>query len=59
VAVNIIQNERGVHFDPDVADAFLENIDEFVKIKEEVSSEEDVSLADFVLSERDRADRGT
>ena len=59
VAVNIIQNERGVHFDPDVADAFLENIDEFVKIKEEVSSEEDASLADFVLSERDREDRGT
>ena len=59
VAVNIIQKERGAHFDPDVADAFLGNIDEFVKIKEEVSSAEDVSLADFVLSERDRADRGT
>ena len=59
VAVNIIQKERGEHFDPDVADAFLGNVDEFVKIKEEVSSEEDVSLADFVLSERDRADRGT
>jgi len=59
VAVNIIQKERGEHFDPDVADAFLGNIDEFVKIKEEVSSAEDVSLADFVLSERDRADRGT
>jgi len=59
VAVNIIQKERGEHFDPDVADAFLGNIDEFVKIKEEVSSAEDISLADFVLSERDRADRGT
>ena len=59
VAVNIIQKERGEHFDPDVADAFLGNIDEFVKIKEEVSSAEDVSLADFVLSERDREDKGT
>ena len=59
VAVDIIQKERGAHFDPDVADAFLENIDEFVKIKEEVSSEEDISLADFAFSERDREDRGT
>jgi putative two-component system response regulator len=59
VACDIIRKEHGQHFDPDVADVFLENIDEFVKIKEEVSSAEDVSLADFVLSERDQADGGT
>ncbi|MBW2678848.1 MAG: HD domain-containing protein [Deltaproteobacteria bacterium] len=59
VAVDIIQKERGEHFDPDVADVFLENIDEFVKIKEEVGSAEDVSFADFLRSERDQAGDGT
>ena len=59
VAVDIIKKERGEHFDPDVADIFLENIDEFVKIKKEVGSAEDVSLADFVRSERDQAGGGT
>jgi len=59
VAVDIIKKERGEHFDPDVADIFLENIDEFVKIKKEVGSAEDVSLADFVRSERDQAGEGT
>jgi len=59
VAVDIIKKERGEHFDPDVADIFLENIDEFIKIKKEVGSDEDVSLADFVRSERDLAGEGT
>ena len=59
VAVDIIEKERGEHFDPDVADVFLENIDDFLKIKEEVGSAEDVSLADFVLSEGDQTGVGT
>jgi len=59
VAVDIIKKERGEHFDPDVADILLENIDEFVKIKAEVGSAEDVSLADFVRSERDQTGGGT
>ena len=54
VAVDIIKKERGEHFDPDVADVFLENIDEVLKIKEEVGSAEDVCLSDFARSERDR-----
>jgi hypothetical protein len=37
-----------------VADIFLENIDAFVKIKEEVGSAEDVSLSDFTWSKRDQ-----
>ncbi len=40
VAIDIIKKERGEHFDPDVVDVFLENIDEIVKIKEEVDSTE-------------------
>jgi len=59
VAVDIIKKERGKHFDPEVADIFLENIDEFIKIKKEVGSDEDVSLADFIRSERDLAGEGT
>ena len=35
-AIDIIKQERGEHFDPDVVDVFLENIDEILKIKEEV-----------------------
>lgn len=38
VALDIIKKDRGHHFDPDVVDVFLENIDEILKIKEEVVS---------------------
>jgi len=38
VALDIIKKEREQHFDPDVVDVFLENIDEIVKIKAEVVS---------------------
>ncbi|MEE8551954.1 MAG: HD domain-containing phosphohydrolase [Desulfobacterales bacterium] len=55
VALDIIKKERGEHFDPDVVDVFLENIDEFVKIKEGMDSSEDMSLSDFIRSERDQA----
>ena len=58
VALDIIKKERGEHFDPDVVDVFLENIDEFVKIKEGVGPAEDVSMTDFTWSERDQAGGG-
>lgn len=54
VAVDIIKKEREEHFDPDVVDIFLGNIDGFLKIRAEVSSPEDVPLSDFTWSERDR-----
>ena len=38
VALDIIKKDRGEHFDPDVVDVFLENIDEILKIKTEVVS---------------------
>ena len=59
IACDIIRKERGEHFDPDVADVFLENIDEFLAIKEEVSSVEDMPLTDFFWSERDQAEGET
>jgi len=57
VACEIIKKEYGEQFDPDVADVFLENIDEALKIKAKISSTEDVSLSDFTKSERDLLER--
>ena len=37
-ALDIIKQDRSEHFDPDVVDVFLENIDEILKIKAEVVS---------------------
>ena len=54
VALDIIKKDRGEHFDPDVVDIFLENIDEIVKIKEEVGLKEGLSLPDFAKSKRDQ-----
>jgi putative two-component system response regulator len=45
-AADIIKKERGEHFDPDIVDVFLENIDEILKIKDEVNSTEDLTLSD-------------
>jgi len=56
IALEIIKKERGQHFDPDVVDVFLENIDEILKIKSEVGSTEDSSLSGFTLSKRDQAE---
>ncbi len=56
IAIDIIKKERGEHFDPDVVDVFLANIDAVIDIKEEIGSQSIPSLADFVWSERDRAD---
>ncbi len=38
IAFEIIMGDRGKHFDPDVVDVFLENIDEVLQIKTEVDS---------------------
>lgn len=56
VTIDIIKEERGQQFDPDVVDIFLANMDEILKIKKEVGMSEDVSLSDFSWSERDQAD---
>jgi putative two-component system response regulator len=38
--IDIIKSERGEHFDPRIVDVFLENIDEVLKIKNEINSAE-------------------
>ena len=44
VALDIIKKECGEHFDPDVVDVFFQNIDQILKIKDEVDADGDVSL---------------
>jgi putative two-component system response regulator len=51
-----MKKERGEHFDPDILDVFLLNIDEILKIMEQVGPAKDVSLTEFVWSERDKTD---
>lgn len=55
VALDIIRKERGEHFEPNVVDVFLKNIDSILQIREEVGSLEDISLADFMWSDRDKS----
>ena len=58
IAYDIISKERGQQFDPDVVDVFMEVRKEVQEIKKDVGAAEDVSLVDFVWSERDRAAGG-
>ncbi len=54
-AVEIIKSEREKHFDPELTDLFLQNIDDFVAIKEAFPEvEEDLVDENFKLSERDK-----
>lgn len=38
------QEERGKHFDPKLVDILLDNLDEFLRVKEEYSDERTISL---------------
>ena len=51
VALDIIKEERGKHFDPEIVDIFLKNIGDIVKIKDEVDAEEKVYPSDFISFE--------
>lgn len=52
--LSIIKEERGRHFDPDLTDLFIKNIDDFIAIKDAFSAEKDIASQDFKLSERDQ-----
>ncbi len=54
MALDIIRNERGKHFDPRITDIFMEHFPEFLRIRETIGSFVQVDLANFMLSERDR-----
>lgn len=47
-ACDIIANDRGKHFDPQIVDIFLDNVDELVKIKKDVDSSVNVPLSELL-----------
>jgi putative two-component system response regulator len=53
IACKIILRERNNQFDPVITDIFLQHIDEFVKIKNEIDIEEQTTDNQFSWSERD------
>jgi putative two-component system response regulator len=54
IACDLIQKERGKHFDPEIVDIFTNNIDHFVNIKKEIDDIEPmITSYDFIWSERD------
>ena len=52
-ALDEIKKERETHFDPEIADVFLASIEEILRIKEELRSEQSMSLLRFIWGERD------
>lgn len=52
-SVEIIKQGRENHFDPDLVDLFVENIEAFIKIKNELSDDGEMAGHDYKLSERD------
>lgn len=51
-AINIIKKERGQHFDPDMLDIFLANMDEIIKIRTSVKKD-NFSILDYTWDESD------
>lgn len=54
MALDIIRNEKGKHFDPKLVDVFMEHFDDFLAIRETIGAFEEVKLEDFMLSDRDK-----
>ncbi len=54
VAFDIMQQERGEHFDPDIFDIFKEYFDHFIEIRSSLPDMEECSGQDYTRSERDQ-----
>lgn len=54
VACDIINQDRGQHFDPELVDLFIANLDEFTAIKDSFSEGEPEQSGRYQLSERDQ-----
>jgi len=54
IASDILKKGRAEHFDPELVDVFLDNIEEMVKIREEIGPVETVLKDNFTWSERDQ-----
>lgn len=54
MAMDIIRRERGMHFDPELTDLFVDHFEGFLEIREKIGGVEEIDLAGFILSERDK-----
>jgi len=54
MAFDIIHNERGKHFDPQITDIFMDNFSDFLDIRKTFGDSEDIDLQNFMLSDRDK-----
>ncbi|MBU2552287.1 MAG: HD domain-containing protein [Proteobacteria bacterium] len=53
-ALEIITEGRGTHFDPEVVDVFMDNLDQMLEIREKAAKDAVVPMSGFKASERDR-----
>jgi putative two-component system response regulator len=53
LALKIMRKENGTHFDPELLELFMENIDSIVAIKTEVEDIKHVQLSEYLPSARD------
>ncbi len=54
IVYDILKKGRAEHFDPELVDVFLDNIEGMVKIRQEIGQVETVLKDDFTWSERDQ-----
>jgi cyclic di-GMP phosphodiesterase len=52
--IDIIRQESGTHFDPELVDLLIENLDGIMEIEREVGNADGVAIEEFEWSERDR-----
>ena len=57
ITFDILKKERGEHFDPEVLDIFIQNFDQILEIRGNVGTFENGLYPNFMLSERDRANK--
>ncbi|MBU8910536.1 MAG: two-component system response regulator, partial [Desulfobacterales bacterium] len=54
VVYDIMKEERGEHFDPEILDICIANFDQFLEIRGKVGTFEGEAYQKFLFSERDR-----
>ncbi len=54
ITYDILKEERGKHFDPEILDIFIANFDQFLEIRGKVGTFEGEANKNFMLSERDK-----
>ena len=54
VIYDILEKERGEHFDPEILDVFMDNFDQFLEIRGKTGTFEGEAYQKFLFSERDK-----